>query len=92
MSNKIVTQKLNTTQGDDPIVEGIFYPSDKGFRWQGEYIKVGHYPQIVVKCPFCGKEHLHGWEPGEDGHPPAGGHRVAHCHTGGGYFIREVKR
>ena len=32
--------------------------------------------QVSVACPFCAREHQHGWTPGDSGDD---GHRVAHC-------------
>ena len=31
---------------------------------------------LTVKCPYCGKQHMHG---GGDGKRPFYGHRLSHC-------------
>jgi len=45
----------------------------------------------VLKCPFCGKKHVHGG--GCIGEPPLGGTRVSHCVPGAGkeYRLLEVQ-
>ena len=32
--------------------------------------------QVVVTCPYCAREHQHGWTPGDTADD---GHRAAHC-------------
>lgn len=92
MNTKIVARQLNID--NDPLVEGTYYPPDKGFRWRGDYYKAGHCGYILIECPHCGKQHIHGWRPGEGRDRPS--HRVAHCGPGspgtGGYFIREAQQ
>ncbi len=39
---------------------------------------------VVVQCPYCGREHTHGWPYGQ----AEVGARVGHCRGGRGYFIR----
>ena len=58
-----------------PIVEGRLTPSGT---------------QITIKCPYCGKKHLHGAPEGDEAE-----HRRAHCwepaalkKAGPGYFIK----
>jgi hypothetical protein len=41
---------------------------------------------LEVRCPHCGREHAHG---GGTDTQPSLGHRVAHCHAGGGYVITD---
>jgi hypothetical protein len=50
---------------------------------------------LVIQCPYCGREHVHGaGEPGSP-HGSADGHRVGHCgmdhwdEAGIGYVLQE---
>lgn len=46
----------------------------------------------VTKCPYCGKQHHHGWpEPGSGESGGEGSHRNAHCSVvyGGQYILHE---
>jgi hypothetical protein len=52
-----------------------------------EVVSITPYPNtrgLRVRCPTCGREHLHGLPWGDD-EPRQ--HRVAHCHRGGDYWI-----
>ena len=39
---------------------------------------------VTIKCPYCHRPHLHGW----DGQGSSAGHRHSHCHQANGYTIR----
>ena len=43
-----------------------------------------HHKTAVIECPYCGKEHAHSYEPGENW-----SHRIAHCDDakGRGYYL-----
>lgn len=71
---------------DLPIAYGRVY---KPF----EPIKVNKKPywpssswQIVVKCPFCGREHIHGWGPDNLPDDPKQT-RKSHCDKGDIYRL-----
>lgn len=36
----------------------------------------------LVACPYCGRRHIHGGEPG---------HRLAHCNDMPGYFLQAIQ-
>ncbi len=71
-------QQLNTK--NLPKAYGRVCPPGEGFRHNGRYIPAGHALYIQIRCPFCGKQHLHGWP--ADGSLEEGGegsNRVSHC-------------
>jgi hypothetical protein len=45
-----------------------------------EVLAIERRGSLVVRCPFCGRQHLHGAAGGY-------GHRAAHCGGHGGYVL-----
>lgn len=77
-----------------PLLRGILIDLT---RWQDQPGDPAHevrYALIAVWCPFCASNHIHGWNPANNGSVVT--HRVAHCsdHRSsfyeGGYYISTV--
>lgn len=66
-----VTQAPQVSKLPTPKTEPIVRPHK---------VRDGRSTRIVfVKCPYCGREHSHGWAFNDDSAP---GGRVAHCGMG----------
>ena len=90
MSKRIISEKEKDRYFDLLIAYGVPIPPNTPFKVNRE----NHLPSkgwsIVVKCPFCGKKHVHGWT--ATGDPKRVLTRLSHCKYKETYRVEECER
>ena len=80
-------QKFHPPTGGNPLfpdAPGLAIPPGTPFIFN----RKRHHPPkgwlLLVRCPYCAKEHYHGWGPGQDDEIQT---RVSHCGKGDEYNV-----
>jgi len=81
-------KKIFNKQDKLPIAYGVVLPAGSRILvCTGALVKTTNL-RIQVTCPYCGRQHIHGWHSDPK---LAGRTRGSHCAPGGIYEIRTVR-
>lgn len=72
-----------------PIAYGRPIPPKNFYKFNRRTVYAHGWQFLVEGCPFCGKDHLHGWDPANLPDDP-GQTRLSHC-SGGNIYRLVVK-
>lgn len=89
MFNSIIALGLEDKESRKlPLAPGVLLPPFTYFKFNRRLACTGRGWLVLISCPYCGNEHLHGGCPKIKDLVPT---RKSHCDLGGEYVLK-IKR